>query len=320
LFLCRRWAVDREERVRTLGMLMVAAALLCLAAGTAWGRSGLGEGFGFPLRYMTLVCPLLCWAYLVWLQYEPLRVHRAVQVVLLACAFAAVGHNAQFGLSYGGDRHTKVFEVEKDIWAGVPIQEIVERHGKMLSPNPDKLASHLTMLLEARIGPYFFSEEEGRALLMAHYRSKYSMMVSPVTYSRSGLIITRRERLEDLEAAAVHAEGELRFHVPKGASRATGVYGVMPQVYGLTAGRDGPKPDGVYVSVVLEEPGGKQSVLFSRHLRAQADEADRGAHRFSVDLPRDAEGELVLGSFFGAPGSQANGVGDWVFWTGVEVR
>jgi len=319
-FLVRRWAVNREARVKTLGMLMVLAAFWCLAVGMAWGRSGLGRGFGFPLRYMTLVCPLLCWAYLVWVQYQPRRVHCVVEVVLLVCAFGAVGYNAHFGLSYGRDRHTKVFEVEKDLWAGLPVEEVVERHGKMLSPEPDTLASHLAMLREARIGPYILTGEEARALLAAHYRNEYPMMVSPVIYSRSGLIPTRRERLDRMEAAAVHAEGELRFRVPKGSARTTGVYGVMPQVYGLAAGKGGRRPDGVYVSIAIEEPDGKRSVLFSRHLRAQVDETDRGAHEFSVDLPQGAEGELILGSAFGPPGSQANGVGDWVFWTGVEVR
>jgi hypothetical protein len=132
-----RFSVFRDESLHALGLLSVMVGLLCLAVVTGWGRSGFGAGAGFPLRYVTLVCPLLCWCYLVWVVYWPAQQYWAVQALLVVSALAAVVYNAKETLFYARDRVTQVVEVEKDLWSGDSIEQLVKRHGEMLSPHPE---------------------------------------------------------------------------------------------------------------------------------------------------------------------------------------
>jgi hypothetical protein len=315
------WKLVRApaERLRALGLLMAALGLGLLVAAIGWGRSGFGKGAGLAPRYVTVSCPFLCWAGIVWVLFRPIRLAGAAQALLLLVAFAGAGYNGWKGLEYGRSRHAETFEFEKELWAGASLEELTYRFDT-LSTDPFHFTKHLEMLRNARMGPFLMSEAERKQALLDYCRTEYTMMRSPVIHVRRGLLPVRRKRVNGVEVLALHAAGEVRFPVPAGSTQATGRFGVLPEAYNLNDRRDGPSPDGVTVSVEFEANSGDRNELFSRHLKPQDVDADRGFHSFQVDLPKGTEGQLVIRSLFGPPGSQSNGLGDKLFLTEVEVR
>lgn len=75
-----------DARRQGLGLFML--AMLLLAVGIVWGRLGLGSDMHWYTRYATLVTPLWCAIYFVWLLYAP-TAQRGAGLSLL-CALSAL--------------------------------------------------------------------------------------------------------------------------------------------------------------------------------------------------------------------------------------
>ena len=65
------WATRRDERARVIGLACVLGAVVSLALGTGWGRSGQDELAGLQPRYTTLATPALLVAYFAFACYGP---------------------------------------------------------------------------------------------------------------------------------------------------------------------------------------------------------------------------------------------------------
>ena len=116
-----------SEHPRALGLIAIILAMLSLAAAVGLSRSGLGPGWGFSSRYITLTAPLLCALYIAWLAYGPDSARRAVHVGLLATVCLTTPANIAFGLRYGEVIRTAQRQVEWSLKARVPASELMRQ-------------------------------------------------------------------------------------------------------------------------------------------------------------------------------------------------
>ncbi len=142
------------ERLRTLGLMALILAMLCMAAAVGWSRSGLGPGTGLSTRYVTLAAPILCALYVAWLTYGPPRARRLVHAGLLAAVCLALPANIQSGRKYGAFVRACELRVEGSLKARVPASELVRRHSKYVNPNPARVSECFRMLKAARFGSF----------------------------------------------------------------------------------------------------------------------------------------------------------------------
>jgi hypothetical protein len=142
------WWRRPEERCRAAGLLSFLAGMALLALAIGAGREG------FEIRYVTLSVPAWCGVYLVWTLYAPGRLGASARGVLLAAALAALWPNTRAGLSYARELRGNLAAFQRDLAAGVPIHELVRRHGDWLHPHHDVVMEYLPMLRRAGLADY----------------------------------------------------------------------------------------------------------------------------------------------------------------------
>ncbi len=76
------WLRQRGERARIEGIACVLAAVISLALGTGWGRSGEDELAGLQARYTTIAIPALLVIYFVFASYGPRFTRNLVPMLL----------------------------------------------------------------------------------------------------------------------------------------------------------------------------------------------------------------------------------------------
>jgi hypothetical protein len=146
----------REQSPATLlsriGLTLVIFAHLGLAAGIAWGRSGLGERAVLAARYVTLICPLLVAVYLAAVRCAPDGWRQLVTAGLCLAHIALYPAYVIGGWSTTYPRKTEAAALVLEISNGVPITELVKRHSKFFYPSDEHLERQLRRLHDAKIG------------------------------------------------------------------------------------------------------------------------------------------------------------------------
>jgi hypothetical protein len=149
------WFVRPEQRARAFRLLLFFAAMCSLAVGIGWARSALGPEAMFASRYTTLAAPFWCAVYLAWELLERSGTRRFAQTCLffLAASFAAANHD--IGMQEGASHHERRAGIVTDIRDGVPLSEVVRRHGWFTYyGGADVLAERMRMLRAHAVGEF----------------------------------------------------------------------------------------------------------------------------------------------------------------------
>ena len=139
-----------------LGAALFFAAAIAFAAAAGWGRAGYVPTAGIPLRYVSLVLPAFLAAYFTWV-LSPSSIGPAVGrglalVMLILLPVNTIAGHRQFADWY----HDGMMKLQRDLDAGVPIEELAARHGKFLVHwwKSEEVARHMHMLHDAGIPPF----------------------------------------------------------------------------------------------------------------------------------------------------------------------
>jgi hypothetical protein len=139
-------------RLSRIGLALVIVAHLGLAAGIAWGRSGLGDRAVLAARYVTLICPLLVAVYLGAVRCAPDGWRQVVTVGLCLAHIALYPAYVIGGWPTTEERSIAAQALEREISRGVPLPELVKRHSGFFFASDEYIESQLLRLRNARIG------------------------------------------------------------------------------------------------------------------------------------------------------------------------
>lgn len=147
------WKVP-GERTRTLGIILFICALASLGLGIGLGRDG------FEPRYITLSVPVWCCIYFIGVTYTPLKVGRALQVILAVLTCAALWPNMTFGLDYAKDLRTGLAAFERKMTVGTPSHQLISGYSSYLHPHHDTPNEYMPMLRQAGVGSFRFLKKD----------------------------------------------------------------------------------------------------------------------------------------------------------------
>lgn len=141
---------------RALGPALFLANGIAFAAAVGWGRAGYAPEIGIPLRYVSISIPAFIAGYFIWTTSRTrtaLAIQRALALVLLALLplNTVAGHRLFAGWYTDG-----MSAVRADLAAGMPIEDLAERHQPFLVHwwTPEELARHMRMLEAAGIAGF----------------------------------------------------------------------------------------------------------------------------------------------------------------------
>ncbi len=144
-----------NDRWRAAGLICFAGGCAVLVAAIGWGRAGLVPTVGMPDRYTLLSVPILLAAYFAFELFGGRALATLGPVALLLAMLVALPENSRQGYTWGEWYRRGMDRVSVDIDAGVPVDEIAQRHREMLLHwNEDMLRSRIRMLREAGLGPF----------------------------------------------------------------------------------------------------------------------------------------------------------------------
>lgn len=163
VFLCascfaalQRIASAGPDRDYAIGAALFFAVAIAFAAAAGWGRAGYEPTAGIPLRYVNLVIPAFLAAYFTWVvspsRLAPVFGRGLALVLLVLLPINTVAGHRLFAEWY----HDGMTTLQADLDAGVPIEQLAERHGKFLVHwwTPEQIARHMHMLRDAGIAPF----------------------------------------------------------------------------------------------------------------------------------------------------------------------
>ena len=139
-----------------LGAALFFAVAIAFAVAAGWGRAGYEPTAGIPLRYVNLVIPAFLAAYFTWAaspwRFAPVFGRGLALVLLIVLPINTVAGHRLFADWY----HDGMTTLQADLDAGVPIEQLAERHGKFLVHwwTPAQVARHMHMLRDAGIAPF----------------------------------------------------------------------------------------------------------------------------------------------------------------------
>jgi hypothetical protein len=154
-------ALDRGLLLFRTGSALAAA--LGPAAASHWQLVALvmvglmlaAAGLAVMMSAWQFAALLLCVVYCVWELYGSPAVSVALEAGLLVAALAVLPANFQRAAAARQETLARVGALERDITAGVPRAELVERHGAWLMPEgtADELSAGLEMVAGTGMGP-----------------------------------------------------------------------------------------------------------------------------------------------------------------------
>ena len=154
VLLLAAWLRRPAERPRIVGLVAFLVAVLTLAMGIGWGRSGGGEAAGLQDRYVTLACPALVFVFFTCELYGGPATRRLAPMVLLSLSLVTLWPNTVDGLVHGRTVAARVAAFHRDLRAGVPTYMLLRRYTPFLHPSPDELAVAFRGLRRAGVGPF----------------------------------------------------------------------------------------------------------------------------------------------------------------------
>jgi len=152
--LARAWFRAQGERARIEGMACVLAAVVSLALGSGWGRSGEDVLAGLQPRYTTLAIPALLVVYFSFAGYGPRITRNFVPMALFTGACILLWPNTEQGWAAGRSAHAEAEAFDRDLAAGTPLFRLVRRYTPFLHPSQESLQEALTLLHRAGIGKF----------------------------------------------------------------------------------------------------------------------------------------------------------------------
>lgn len=117
--------------------------------------------------------------------------------------------------------------------------------------------------------------------------------------------------LEGKPAIRVPAPGNLKFVLAPGATNISGAYGFEQDAYTIGT------TDGAEFRIEGQNEDGSSRLLFSELLQPKSNPADRGLHAFSIRLPAEVRGPLLLSVL---PGPRNDTAWDLGCWANIEIR
>jgi hypothetical protein len=143
------------ERERALRLLLFLGGMVSLALGLAWARSALGDDMMWQPRYPTLAAPLWCGFYLAWEIFDRPQLRRFAQTAVFFATAAMAVQNHEMGRVRAQDHRAAVQSIVDDIHKGVPLAQIIQRHGGFTYyGGADVLRDRMRMLHARGIGPF----------------------------------------------------------------------------------------------------------------------------------------------------------------------
>jgi len=106
-----------------------------------------------------LIGPLLLPLFHRHVVYGPRRRPGLAPAVFFVLACLAWWPNTKAGLSYASDLRQRLHAFEGDVVVGLPIYELIRRHGPTLHPHQDIPTDYLPMLRRANVPPYQFLQD-----------------------------------------------------------------------------------------------------------------------------------------------------------------
>jgi hypothetical protein len=292
-----------DERWRAFGLLACFTGIVALALAIGFTRGLPGGEKWTPIRYVTLAAPALSWVYLAWSRYGSAAGSQFVRVLLFTVMAGLVLHNDEFGLVHARQRLEVARALERDVDAGLTIDELADKHWKSFDWSRDSFAQFLGDLRQAKFAP--FDSARARATSDGPGTDVFASMAAKPIESRSDQPF-RSARLGATPIALMHAPGEVSFEIPPEARRFRARYGIAP-VPGAEA--EAQRPD---VAIRVQRVGARpyEECLLERRLEPARVPGDRAPQSFSIELPDGAGGILVLRARNAAG---RYGPADWIF-------
>jgi hypothetical protein len=153
LALLRTWLRQPEERVRALGLFGVLIAVVAVACGVAFSRTGLYPNACVAPRYTLLAVPLIWVGYFAAHIGGSFTLGRLGQMALCMLLCALCLTNLGSGLDLGRFKRRQYQVVEQDLLANLPAPVVAQKHADLF-PEQNFLARCMEMLREARIGKF----------------------------------------------------------------------------------------------------------------------------------------------------------------------
>jgi hypothetical protein len=150
------------------------------------------------------------------------------------------------------------------------------------------------------------------AVLLRYFHGFGDVFSTPASLVKSNFA-SERFVLENKTFLLVHPIGEVRFDIPAGTITAAGEFAMHPAAY-LSGATNGVE---FKVECVPSDTSLPVVTLFQQVLRPRTVTADRGIHRFRVELPPGADGQLVLRTLPGPTGAIEWG---WAGWSDVQFE
>jgi hypothetical protein len=129
-------------------------ALFTLAMG--WGRAGLVPTVGLPIRYVLLTAPIFCTVFFIWELYGSRFSRSIIQNGLLTIMIFLIPYNTMMGFGWRNWYLKGMNAVENNLLHHHQQSLLAKEHRDFLIHwwDEDKLASHMQMLHENKIGPF----------------------------------------------------------------------------------------------------------------------------------------------------------------------
>jgi hypothetical protein len=156
LLLTKAVSTRADDRRRVLGLMLVAGALAALAFALGWGRAGKIEASGhMSTRYALLSVPMLCASYFTVELYASRTMRRLTHGALFFIVLVLLPLNTMVGLERRNWFEQGFTSYQVDLQAGMPLNQLAERHYKFLMPwSRDQLAAGMEMLHRTCLGPF----------------------------------------------------------------------------------------------------------------------------------------------------------------------
>jgi len=158
--LARAWFREAGERARIEGMACVLAAVVSLAFGSGWGRSGEDVLAGLQPRYTTLAIPALLVVYFIFAGYGPRLTRNLVPMTLFTAACILLWPNIEQAWAAGRGAHAEAEGFDRDLATGTPLFRLVRRYTPYLHPSQESLHEALTLLHRGEIGKFRSLQED----------------------------------------------------------------------------------------------------------------------------------------------------------------
>ncbi len=148
------WSCRQEERPRIEGLGCVLAAVISLALGSGWGRSGEDSLAGLQPRYTTLATLVLVVVYFIFASYGPRFMKNFMPMMLLTGACILLWPNVETAWAAGRTAHAEAEQFDRDLAAGTPLFRLVRRYTPFLHPSQESLHEALTLLHQRGVGKF----------------------------------------------------------------------------------------------------------------------------------------------------------------------